>query len=75
MQRRQAIRPREIREYAEVFKRAIGADIIGGELPAEAGIERLIAIVLALDTTTLIPYVLFVGRNVPDITLRNLYHT
>jgi uncharacterized protein with ParB-like and HNH nuclease domain len=66
---------KEIREYAEIFRKAINADIIDDELPAEAGIERLNAIIFALDTTTLIPYVLFVERNVPDVTLRNeLYH-
>jgi len=61
----------EIREYAEVFRKAINVDILGDELPASAGIERLNAIIFALDTSTLIPYVLFVERNVVDITVRN----
>lgn len=62
---------REIREYATVFKNAINADIINIELPQTAGIERLNAIMLALDTTTLVPYVLFIERNVPDTVARN----
>ncbi|ETT65650.1 DUF262 domain-containing HNH endonuclease family protein [Paenibacillus sp. FSL H8-0457] len=61
----------EIREYAAVFKKAINADIIDNELSSAAGIERLNAIIFALDTATLIPYVLFVERNVPNITVRN----
>ncbi len=61
----------EIRQYAAVFKKAINADIINDELPSTAGIERINAIIFALDTATLIPYVLFVERNVPDIAVRN----
>ncbi|MCM3572490.1 DUF262 domain-containing HNH endonuclease family protein [Mesobacillus subterraneus] len=61
----------EIREYAAVFRKAINSDTIDKELPASAGIERLNAIIFALDTTTLIPYVLFIERNVQDISVRN----
>lgn len=61
----------EIRQYAYVFRRAINADIIDDELPSTAGLERLNAIIFALDTATLIPYVLFVERNVPDNSVRN----
>lgn len=61
----------EIRQYAAVFRKAINADIIDDELPSAAGIERLNAIIFALDTATLIPYVLFVERNLPDISVRN----
>ena len=62
---------KEIREYAAVFRNAINADIIDDELPSTAGIERLNAIIFALDTTTLLPYVLFIERNVQDISVRN----
>jgi uncharacterized protein with ParB-like and HNH nuclease domain len=61
----------EIREYAAIFKKAINADIVDAELPGNAGIERLNAIIFALDTATLIPYVLFVERNVCDSAERN----
>lgn len=57
---------KEIQEYAEIFRRSIDVSIIDGELPAHAGIERINALMFALDTTTLIPYVLFVERNVSD---------
>ena len=61
----------EIMEYAAVFRKAINADIIDDELPAEAGIERMNAIIFALDTATLIPYVLFIERNIHEILVRN----
>jgi uncharacterized protein with ParB-like and HNH nuclease domain len=61
----------EIREYAAVFKKAINVEVIDHELPSAAGIERLNAIIFALDTATLIPYILFVERNVSDISVRN----
>ena len=61
----------EIREYASIFRRAINADTVDDELPSAAGIERLNAIIFALDTATLIPYILFVERNVQDISGKN----
>ena len=61
----------EIREYADVFRKALNVGILDEELPASAGIERLNAIIFDLDTTTLIPYVLFVERNVKDDVVRN----
>jgi uncharacterized protein with ParB-like and HNH nuclease domain len=61
----------ELREYASVFKRAINTGVVDEELTASAGIERINAVMFALDTTTLIPYVLFVERNVTDTIVRN----
>jgi hypothetical protein len=46
-------------------------EVINIELPATPGIERLNAIIFALDTATLIPYILFVERNVQDEAARN----
>ena len=65
---------REIQEYAEIFRKSIDISIVDGELPARPGIERINAIMFALDTTTLIPYVLYVEKNVTDINEReNIY--
>ena len=58
---------KEIRQYATVFKRSINSDIVKDELPSEAGIERINAIIFALDTTTLIPYVLFIASTKQSI--------
>ena len=60
----------EIRDYAYLFKQIFDPEVINKELPAEAGIERLNAVIFALETTTLIPYVLFVERNVKDYTAK-----
>jgi uncharacterized protein with ParB-like and HNH nuclease domain len=61
----------EISEYAAVFRNALNAEIIDDELPAEAGLERLNAIIFALDTTTIIPYLLFIERNEKTLSVRN----
>lgn len=62
---------KEIRVYAEVFRRTFDAGIIDDELPETAGKERLNAIIFALDTTTLIPYVMFVEHNAADAAAKN----
>lgn len=61
----------EIRDYAVVFRNAISADILEEDLPARAGILRINTIMFDLDTATLIPYVLFVEKNVEDEAERN----
>ena len=61
----------EIRDYAIVFRNAISADILDEDLPARAGIQRINTIIFDLDTATLIPYVLFVEKNVEDEAARN----
>lgn len=62
---------KEIHQYANTFFYSINPDIVDESLSAEAGIERLNAIIFGLDTTTLIPYVLFVEQNVPDVSVKN----
>lgn len=56
----------EIRHYAILFKKVFDPEVVNNELPAKAGLERLNAIIFALETTTLIPYILFVESNVND---------
>ena len=41
----------EIKEYATTFRNAINLDVINNELTSEAGIERINAVMFALDTT------------------------
>ena len=62
---------KEIREYATAFRNAINGNVLWNELPAEAGIERINAVIFTFDTTTLIPYVLYIEKNVPDAATRN----
>lgn len=61
----------EIREYAILFKDNFDYDIVNNELTAESGIERINAIIFGLDTSTLIPYTLYILKNVNDQNQRN----
>jgi uncharacterized protein with ParB-like and HNH nuclease domain len=61
----------EIREYAILFKDNFDYDIVNNELTNESGVERINAIIFGLDTSTLIPYTLYILKNVDDINQRN----
>jgi len=61
----------EISAYAETFRKIFNDDIVNDELPPSAGIERITAIIFALETTTLIPYVLFIEQNIEDVSAKN----
>jgi len=56
----------EIKEYAQIFKDNFDYNIIENELTDEYGIERINAIIFGLETSTLIPYVLFILKNIKD---------
>jgi len=56
----------EIREYAAVFRNNFDIEVVDYELSAANSIERINAIIFGLENTTLIPYVLFVLKNVQD---------
>ena len=56
----------EIREYALLFQKTFDPEVVLRELPAQAGLDRINAIIFHLETTTLIPYVLFVEHSVSD---------
>jgi uncharacterized protein with ParB-like and HNH nuclease domain len=61
----------EIKEYADLFRNNFDFDIINNELSAESGIERINAIIFGLDTSTLIPYTLYILKNVDDKNQQN----
>lgn len=61
----------EIKEYAQIFQDNISYDAVEKALNPEAGIDRINAIIFGLETTTLIPYVLFVLKNVHSDSVRN----
>lgn len=62
---------KEIKAYALLFKENFDYDIVDRALTNEFGVERINAIIFGLDTSTLIPYVLFVLKNVADEMERN----
>lgn len=61
----------EIRDYAKLFRQIFNPEAVENELSGEAGLERLNAIIFYLETTTLIPYLLFVERSVNDNAVKN----
>ena len=54
-----------------MFKDNFDFDIVNNELSAESGMERINAIIFGLDTSTLIPYTLYILKNVEDENKRN----
>lgn len=62
---------KEIKEYALIFQKNFDFSTIENELTAQSGIERINAIIFGLDTSTLIPYTLYILKNVPNDTNRN----
>ena len=60
----------EIRDYANIYREGFDFDIVDFEITEHHGIERINAIIFGLENTTLIPYALFVLKNVPDSNQR-----
>ena len=56
----------EMVEYAGVFRDKIDGTVVDKEVPKDASIDRINVLIFALDTTTLIPYILFIEKNVQD---------
>ncbi|MBS1572829.1 MAG: DUF262 domain-containing protein [Bacteroidetes bacterium] len=61
----------EIKDYALIFQENFDYEIIEVELSDISGIERINAIIFGLDTSTLIPYILYVLKNVSNNNERN----
>lgn len=61
----------EIKDYALIFQENFDYEIIEDELSDNSGIERINAIIFGLDTSTLIPYILYVLKNVSNDNDRN----
>lgn len=56
----------EIKIYADLYKEFIDFSVMDRSLTNEDGLERINAIIFGLENTTLIPYMLFVLKNVSD---------
>jgi uncharacterized protein with ParB-like and HNH nuclease domain len=61
----------EIKEYATIYQENIDFDVTDRELTNENGIERINALIFGLENTTLISYVLFILKNVQNLSKRN----
>ena len=53
-------------EYAQCFAKNFKPEYCNMGVPAHSGIERINVVMFGLKTTTLIPYILFVAKNVSD---------
>jgi hypothetical protein len=56
----------EIKQYALIFRENFNIEVIDSELSDSNSIDRINAIIFGLENTTLIPYVLYVLKNVPE---------
>ncbi len=66
----------EVRVYATLFRQVFNPEIINQSVPQQFGIERINLLIFGLDTSTLIPYILYVEKNQDDIDAKNeLYGT
>ena len=61
----------QMKDYARCFMQNFRPDQCNMSIPGTFGIERLNIVVFGLKTTTLIPYVLYVAKNVYDEEERN----
>lgn len=65
---------KEICEYAKLYKATFDPELANDDIPSEFGLERLNFIVQNLDSTTIIPYVLYVIKNAESDEQRlNIY--
>ena len=55
-----------IRRYARSFKASFDPNILAAELPGTPGLERMNALIFGMETTSLIPYALFVENHIGD---------
>ncbi len=62
---------KDLTEYAKIYRSYISTSILDEEIPCEWGIERINLMIFGLDSTTLIPYVLYLLKNQEDIEERN----
>jgi len=54
----------EIKEFAEIFMETFDTEILASELSSIAGRDRINVLIFHMETTTLVPYVLFIERNI-----------
>ena len=57
---------KEITEYAEIFRQTFSPEQANEDIPSEFGLKRINFIVQNLDSSTIIPYVLYVIKTVKD---------
>ncbi|MFZ3077018.1 MAG: DUF262 domain-containing HNH endonuclease family protein [Candidatus Aenigmatarchaeota archaeon] len=61
----------EIREYAGIYRDNINPDIVGQDIDKNNYTDRLNLVIFSLDTATIIPYVLYICKQVQDSNEKN----
>ena len=58
----------QMKEYAECFRSNLKPDQCEMSIPKEESIERINVVIFGLKNTTMIPYILYIAKNVQDKT-------
>ena len=61
----------ELKEYATIYKNTINPRIVEQDVDGNNYVERLNLVMFGLDTATIIPYVLYVSKNVTNLEEKN----
>lgn len=61
----------EIKVYAEIYRANIVPQIVEQDINKDNYVQRINLVVFALDTFTIVPYLLYVCKNVSDLNERN----
>ena len=61
----------ELKQYAKCFYESFRPEYCDMSIPGKSSIERLNVIIFGLKTTTLIPYILYLSRNIEDQEILN----
>jgi uncharacterized protein with ParB-like and HNH nuclease domain len=61
----------EIKHHALLFKNNFNLEVLSSELPTESSMDRINAIIFGLENTTIIPYVLYILKNVSSVAEQN----
>lgn len=61
----------DILEYALIYHDHINPDIAKGDIPGTPCIERINFLIFALEYTAIVPYILYLLKNVSDVEERN----
>lgn len=56
----------EIRAYATTFRENFNYGVLDSDLTGQSAMARINALIFGLDTSTLIPYILYVAHNLPE---------
>lgn len=61
----------DILEYALIYHDNINPNIAKGDIPGTPGIERINFLIFVLEYTAIVPYILYLLKNVSDVEERN----